>query len=71
MQFCEVAQRVEIPEETVDQYNRLVVEYNALVQDFRDNISRLKKVAKTEIEPLSVESAKETTAGMRLSTSPL
>jgi len=58
-QFYEVAKTVEIPKETIDQYNRFVVEYNAFAQDFRDNISGLKKVAKTEIEPPSVKFAKE------------
>jgi hypothetical protein len=58
-QFYEVAAKVEIPQETIDQYNRFVVEYNAFAQDFRDNISELKKVAKTEIEPPSVKFAKE------------
>jgi len=58
-QFFEVAERVEIPPETVDQYNRFVAEYNAFVQDFRDNISELRKVARTEIEPPGVKFAKE------------
>jgi len=69
-QFYEIAQKVEIPKETIDQYNRFVVEYNAFAQDFRDNISGLKKVAKTEIEPPSVKFAKELPGGMQLSTSP-
>ncbi len=58
-QFCEVAENAEIPRETIDLYNRFVMEYNAFVQDFRDNISELRKVAKTEIEPPSVKFAKE------------
>ncbi len=58
-QFYEVAAKVEIPRETIDQYNRFVMEYNAFAQDLRDNISELKKVAKTEIEPPSVKFAKE------------
>ena len=58
-QFCEVAEYVEIPRETIDLYNRFVVEYNAFAQDFRDNISELRKVANTEIEPPSVKFAKE------------
>ncbi len=58
-QFYEVAESVEIPRETIDQYNRFVVEYNAFAQDFRDNIGELRKVAKTEIEPPSVKFAKE------------
>ena len=58
-QFYEMAEKVEIPRETVDQYNRFVMEYNAFAQDFRDNISELRKVAGTEIEPPSVKFAKE------------
>jgi len=58
-QFYEIATNVAIPRETIDQYNRFVIEYNAFVQDFRDNISELKKVAKTEIEPPSVKLAQE------------
>jgi len=58
-QFYEIAVQVEIPRETVDRYNRFVMEYNAFVQDFRDNISELKKVARTEIEPPSAKFAKE------------
>ncbi len=58
-QFYEVAQSVEIPQETIDQYNRLVMEYNAFVQDFRDNIAELRRVARTEVEPPSVKFAKE------------
>ncbi len=58
-QFYEVAEKVEIPQETIDHYNRFVMEYNAFVQDFRDSISELKKVAETAIEPPSVKFAKE------------
>jgi len=58
-QFYEVAEKVEIPQETIDHYNRFVMEYNAFVQDFRDTISELKKVAETAIEPPSVKFAKE------------
>ncbi len=58
-QFYEIAEKVEIPRETVDQYSKFMMEYNAFVQDFRDTISELKKVAKTEIEPPSVGFAKE------------
>ena len=35
------------------------MEYNAFVQDFRDNISELRKIGKTGIEPPSVNFAKE------------
>ena len=58
-QFYEVAEKVEIPPETRDQYNRLVVEYNAFAQDFRESISQLRKVTRTEIEPPSVRFAQE------------
>jgi len=58
-QFYDVAQNVELPRETVDQYNRFVVEYNAFAQHFRNNISELRKVARTEIEPPSVRFAEE------------
>jgi len=61
-QFYEVAGTVEIPKETKDQYNRLVMEYNAFAQDFRDTISELKKITRTEIEPPSVRFAQELTA---------
>jgi hypothetical protein len=58
-QFYEVAAKVEVPQETIEQYNKLVVEYNAFVKDFRDNVTELKKVAKTEIDPDSVKFAQE------------
>lgn len=58
-QFYEVAQKIDTPKETIDQYHRFVMEYNAFAQNFRDNISELKKIAKTEIEPPSVKLARE------------
>ena len=58
-QFYELAEKVEIPQETTDQYNRFVMEYNAFVQHFQDSIVELKKVARTEIEPPSVKLARE------------
>ncbi len=57
-QFYEVAEKIELPQETIDQYNRFVMEYNAFVQNFRDSISELKKFARTEIEPPSVKPAR-------------
>jgi hypothetical protein len=57
-QFCEVAESIEIPRETIDQYNRLVEEYNAFIQNFRENLAELRRVARTEIEPPSVKFAK-------------
>lgn len=58
-QFYEIAENVEIQRETIEQYNRFVVEYNAFAEHFRDNISELRRVARTEIEPPSVKLAKE------------
>ena len=58
-QFYEVAQKVEIPQGTRDQYNRFVTEYNSFAQDFRDNVAELRKTAHTEIEPPSVKFAQE------------
>jgi len=58
-QFYEIAEKIEIPRTTVDQYNRFVVEYNTFADNFRDSIAELKKVTKTEIEPPSVELARE------------
>ena len=60
-QFGEVAQKVEIPQQAKEQYNRFVTEYNSFAQDFRDNIGELRKIAHTEIEPPSVKFAKELT----------
>ena len=58
-QFYEVASKVELPRETIDQYNRFATEYNAFVQNFQDAIRELRKLAQTEIEPPSVKSANE------------
>ncbi len=58
-QFYEVVEKIKVSGETVDQYNRFVIEYNTFVQDFRDNIGKLRKVAKTQIEPPSVKMARE------------
>jgi len=67
-QFYEIAEKVEIPQETVAQYNKFVMEYNAFVQDLRDSISELKKIARTEIEPPSVKFAKELMVAKSLKT---
>jgi len=58
-QFYEIAEKVEISPSTKDQYNRFSVEYNTFVQNFRELIAELKKVARTEIEPPSVKMANE------------
>jgi len=58
-QFYEIAEKVAMPQETLEQYQKFVVEYNTFVEQFRDSISELKKVARTEIEPPSVKLAYE------------
>jgi hypothetical protein len=58
-QFYEVAEKFEIPKEIVDQYNRFSVEYNAFIQNFRDTITELRNVARTQIEAPSVKFARE------------
>ena len=58
-QFHEIAAKVELPAETKNQYNRMVMEYNAFAQEFREAISDLRKVTRTEIEPPSVRMAVE------------
>ena len=68
-QYYEITQKIEIPREAMDQYNRFVMEYNSFVENFRDIISELRKIARTEIEPPSVKVAKELTRLMPLPTS--
>ena len=58
-QFYEIAVKVEVPQETLDQYHKFVMEYNAFAQDFREHITELKSVARTGIEPPSVKMAQE------------
>ena len=58
-QFYEIAEKVAMPQETLEQYHKFVVEYNTFVEQFRDSISEMKKVARTEIEPPSVKLAYE------------
>jgi hypothetical protein len=58
-QFYEIAVKVEVPQETIDQYHKFVMEYNAFAQDFREHITELKSVARTGIEPPSVKLAQE------------
>ena len=56
-QFQEIAEKVEMPPETLDQYARFVGEYNAFAENFRNCISELQKAGKTEIEAPSVKPA--------------
>jgi hypothetical protein len=58
-QFTEVAEKLELPPETMELYNRFTVEYNAFIQDFRDSIAELREFARTELEPPSVNFARE------------
>jgi hypothetical protein len=58
-QFYEIADKFEVPQEILYQYNRFVVEYNAFVQNFRDMITELVHVARTQIEAPSIKFAKE------------
>ncbi|MDD4923576.1 MAG: hypothetical protein PHF74_01910 [Dehalococcoidales bacterium] len=58
-QFCEVVEKIEVPEETREQYGKFVVEYNTFVTQFRELISEMRKVARTEIEPPSIKTARE------------
>ncbi len=58
-QFYEIAEKVELPPETLGQYDKFVVEYNTFIGQFRDLIGELKKVARTEIEPPSIKPARE------------
>jgi len=58
-QFCDIAEKVEIPQETIDQYHKFVIEYNAFAQNLRDTITELRSIARTGIEPPSVKLARE------------
>jgi hypothetical protein len=61
-QFYEVAGKMEVPEETVEQYRKFIVEYNTFATQFREFISELRKIARTEIEPPSIKAARELSA---------
>ena len=58
-QFYEIAAKVEIPPETLEQYHRFVMEYNAFAQNFREHVTELRSVARTGIEPPSIKLAQE------------
>ncbi len=58
-QFYEIAVKIEVPQEAIDQYHKFVMEYNAFAQDFREHITELKSIARTGIEPPSVKLAQE------------
>ena len=56
-QFYEIAQKVPMPAETLEQYRKFTMEYNVFVEQFQETISELKQVARTEVEPPSVKAA--------------
>jgi len=58
-QFYEIAAKVEVPQETLDQYGKFVMEYNAFAQNFREHVTELKSIARTGIEPPSIKLAQE------------
>ena len=49
-QFYEIAQKYEIPKDVISQYNKFAVEYNAFKQSFRDVVTELRNIARTQIE---------------------
>jgi hypothetical protein len=61
-QFCEIADKFQVSQDTLAQYNRFVTEYNAFVENFRETITELKTIARTQIEAPSVKPAPELTA---------
>ena len=58
-QFYEIATKVEVPQETLEQYHKFVMEYNAFAQNFREHVTELKSIARTGIEPPSIKLAQE------------
>jgi hypothetical protein len=56
-QFYEIAQKMPMPAETLEQYRKFTIEYNGFVEQFQETISELKQVARTEVEPPSVKMA--------------
>lgn len=58
-QFYEIAQKKPLPAETLEQYHKFVVEYNSFAEQFRELISEMKRIARTEVEPPSIKLAHE------------
>ncbi len=58
-QFSEIAQRFEVPKETIERYRKFTEEYNLFVESFRDAINELKTIARTQLEAPSVKTARE------------
>ena len=58
-QFYVIAQKIELPQETTDQYRKFATKYNTFAKQFRGLISEFKKIARTEIEPPNIKLASE------------
>jgi hypothetical protein len=58
-QFGEVAAKYPVSPDTLAQYNRFVNEYNAFAENFRQAITELKSIARTQLEAPSIKSAPE------------
>jgi hypothetical protein len=56
-QFYEIAEKIELPVETLEQYDKFVMEYNTYIVQFQELVSEMKKFARTEIEPPSIKAA--------------
>lgn len=65
VQFQEVAESVDVPPETVEQYNKFVNEYNAFTENLRTFIGDALEMGKTEIEAPSVKDAVPVTRMVR------
>ena len=58
-QFAEIAQKFDVPRDSIDQYNKFTAEYNVFVQNFREAINELRAIARTQLEAPSVKTARE------------
>ena len=58
-QFCEIVGRYQVPPDVIEQYNKFAVEYNVFVENFRDTITELRNIARTQIEAPSIRLARE------------
>ena len=58
-QFYEIARKYEIPRDVINQYNKFAVEYNVFVQNFRDIVTELRNITRTQIEAPGIKFAPE------------
>jgi len=56
-QFRDIAEKVELPTEIIEQYNRFSAEYNSFTNSFRELINLALKSGKTELDANSVKDA--------------